>query len=244
MKALTICFILFFSTQTFASNNEQNKVENGEDLIRLMYSTYSLDWYKHLTFKQNMFRYRGDSLIRNEIWLVAYNAPNKLHIRYKDFDSGRGWLIVNDTLYSYNHNKLIGQRHRLHELMLLGYDAYIVSPEVVIPKIKEIGFNMDKMEITTIKGKEVYQVGDGNKMCFWVCKDNLLFYGIRKSDDSGVRETFYENYKQFYGKPVATEIQYFENGNMYLYEKYFEIRLPSSLPEDFFNPNLFQETRW
>jgi hypothetical protein len=217
---------------------------NGEDLIRLMYDTYSSNWYPYLTLKQDMFRYRDDSLIRNEVWVVAYGAPGRLHIRYDDFDSGRGWLIINDSIYSFNHNKFIGKRPRLHELITLGLDAYVVPPKDIIPKLVEMKFDLNILEKTSINGKIVYQVGDPEKQCFWISKDDLLFYGIRKVSDSGTKELYFENYKMFYGKPVATQIQYFQDGHLYLLEKYFEIRLPSLLPDSFFDPEQFEHTRW
>ncbi len=240
--AFVICFFSFGIL--WAQQPEDSPVNSGEDLIRIMYNTYSANWYHHLTFKQNIFRYREDSLIQNEIWLVAYSAPGKLHIRYKDFDSGRGWLVVNDTLYSFNHNKLIGQRPRLHEQITLGFDAYIVSPEQVLPKLMGMSFDLSQLSITTINGKSVYQVGDPQKHCFWVKSDDLLFYGIRRVTELGVYDMYFNNYKFFYGKPVATEIQYFNNGKLTLFEKYIDIRLPTSLPQEFFDITRFTETRW
>jgi hypothetical protein len=128
--------------------------------------------------------------------------------------------------------------------MTLGYDVYSAEPSDVIPKVESMGIDLSLVKVTTMKGKEYYEVGNYNEKCFWVSKDDLLFHGIRKVDENGVTEIFYENYKMIYEKPVATEVQYFENGQMYLYEKYFDIRLPSCMPDDFFNPDLFSETRW
>lgn len=233
--ALAFCVLGVFASEPLT---------NGEELIGKIHSRYSSDWYSHITFKQDMYRYKNDSLVRNEVWMVAYSSPSRLHIRYKDFSSGRGWFVVNDTLFTFNHNKLIGTRPRLHEVMILGYDMYSVNPSIVIPKVVGLGIDLSRVRVTTIKGKEYYEVGNNNVKCFWVGKDDLLFHGIRKVDENGVTEIFYQNYKMIYDKPVATEVQYFENGQMYLYEKYFDIRLPSSLPDDFFDPNLFSETRW
>ena len=244
MRRTGIFTLVLLSSIALTSFQEKLSPKNGEDLIRMMHDTYAKNWYSHLTFKQEMYRYKNDSLVRNELWTVAYSAPGKLHIRYQDFDSGRGWLVVNDTLFSFNHNKLIGKKHRLHELMTLGFDLYIVPPDEIIPKIADMKFNLSLLTETIIKGNEVYQVGDPEKQCFWVHKNNLLFYGYRKSGEMGVRETFFENYKSFYGKPVATQVQYFQDGKLYLFEKYFEIRLPTELSETFFNPELFCNTRW
>jgi hypothetical protein len=240
-RLLLISFVLIVMS---FNRFDQKVISNGEELIGLMYRTYSESWYHHLTFKQEMFRYRNDSLIRNEVWSVAYSAPGRLHIRYQDFDSGRGWLIINDSLYSFNHGKLIGVRARFHELMTLGLDAYVVSPDVIISKLKSMEFDLDIIEETIINGKSVFQVGNPDIQCFWILKENLLFYGLRKAGDMGVRETFFENYKLHYGMPVATQIHYYQDGSLYLYEKYFEIRLPSTLPGSYFDPELFTETRW
>jgi len=246
MKKINFFFplILLFLQIIALPTYSQETLISGSELIEKMHAKYADNWYRHITFKQNMFRYKNDSLVRNEIWLVAYSAPSKLHLRYLDFNSGRGWLIANDTLYSYKHNKLKGKRPRLHELIILGYDVYGVSPQVTIPKIKQKGFDLSRVIQTEIRGNRVYQVGKPDSLCFWVHADNLLFYGTRRVSKNGTRDIFYENYREMYGKPVATEVQYFENGHMYLYEKYFDIRLPSSLPADFFEPENFDKTRW
>lgn len=244
MRILIITIILLTSLQAIFAQDKNVAIEDGYGLVKEMHRKYSHCWYQHLTFKQDMFRYRDDSLVRNEVWVVAYSAPAKLHIRYLDFDSGRGWLIVNDTIHSFNHNKLIGKRPRLHELMTIGLDAYIDSPENTIKKLGEMKLDLSKLCVATVNGKVVYQVGDPNQVCFWVHKDDLLFYGLRHTGEFGVRETFFENYKTFYSKPIATEVHYFQDGKMYLFERYFEIRLPSSLPESFFEPDQFTQTRW
>jgi hypothetical protein len=161
-----------------------------------------------------------------------------------DFDSGRGWMLANDTLYSFNHNKLIGEKFRLHEQIILGFDLFSIPPDEIIPRIKSMSIDLSVLSTLSINGKQVYQVGDPTQHCFWVKMDDLLLYGIRKVSENNVSDTYFENYKTFYGKPVATEMQYFRNGKMYRYEKYSEIRLPTSLPVEFFYPNLFEETRW
>jgi hypothetical protein len=244
MRISIFLLIFFFPLFSIAQSEIDKPIENGEDLIVQMYNKHNSNWYQHLTFKQDIFRYRNDSLIRNEVWIVAYSSPSKLHLRYQDFDSGRGWLIVNDTLHSFNHNLLIGSRPRLHEAMILGLDVYNVLPDSILPKILKMDFDLATLCQTNINGKLVYQVGDPKKNCFWVLQENLLFYGVRRVSDTGVRDTFFENYKDFYGKPVATQIQYFQEGKLYLLEKYTEIRLPSHLPEIFFDPNHFSSTRW
>ncbi|MFP4556378.1 MAG: hypothetical protein ACLFNU_05860 [Bacteroidales bacterium] len=225
-------------------NNNKRSIDDGRGLIRKIYKTHSDSWYSNLTFKQEMFRYRDDSLIGNEVWLVAYSASGNLHIRYEDFDSGRGWLITNDTLYTFNHDKLIGEKPRLHDIMTLGLDIFITPPADIIGKIESMGFDLSLLAKTTIKGNKVFQVGDPDDQCFWIYEDELLFYGLRRVDKTGVKEIFFEKYETFYDKPVATQIQYFQDGEMYLLEKYFDVRMPSCLPDDFFDPDLFNSTRW
>ncbi len=238
---LSIILIVFSFT---SSAQQKDTLANGKDLLELIYRTYSENWYPNITLKSELFRYKNDSLVSTEVWFEAYSAPSRLHIRYKDFYTGRGWLIVNDTLFSFSHNKMVGSRPRLHELMILGFDAYIVKPEIVLQKVKAIGFDVSKISITTKNGKKVIQIGNPNTQCFWVEKDNLLFYGMRKVAEGSVKETFFEKYETIYGKPVATQIQYFQDGHLVLFEKYFDIRLPTSLPEEFFFPENFTKTRW
>lgn len=228
----------------FSNGVKAQSPVNGSEVIRLMHQTQADSWYRHITFKQDMYWYRRDSLIKNEIWVVAYSTPSMLHIRYKDFDSGRGWIFINDTLYTFNHNKLIGQRPRMHSHLALGFDVYVVEPEVMIPRIERMGFDLHEISEVEINGNSVYQIGDPEEHCFWVHKESMLFYGVRKVDESGVKDTFFEKYKLFYGKPVATELHYYQDGSLYLFEKYFEIRLPNIFPDSYFNPEEFVNTRW
>lgn len=244
MKKLFLTLLISFLLFCLNGFSQTDTLKNGEELISSMHKKYADVWYKHISFKQDMYWYKDDSLLRNEVWVAAYSAPGNLHIRYKDFDSGRGWLIVNDTLYSFNHNKLIGKKLRLHEVMTLGFDIYVIQPEVIIKKLKRMNFDLSVFEIKTVNGIEVYQIGDYSNRCFWIQRDNLLFYGFRKNEEMGESEVFFENYKNFYGNPVATQIQYFRNNQLYLIEKYFEIRLPTEMPNSFFDPNLFSNTRW
>ncbi len=234
--------LLLSSLASIAQKNDT--IADGKQLIELIYKKYSQDWYHNITLKSELFRYKDDSLVSSEVWFEAYSAPSRLHIRYKDFDTGRGWLIVNDTLYTFSHKKMVGSSPRLHELMILGFDTYVVSPVIVAEKLVRIGFDVSKIVATTKNGKKVIQIGNPDTQCFWVDKDNFLFYGMRKVAEGSVKETFFDKYETIYGKPVATQIQYFQNGHLVLFEKYFDIRLPSSLPDEFFLPENFAETRW
>lgn len=243
VKTKLLFGILLTLTLT-ASGQQNDTIADGKELLEHIYKKYSQDWYKNITLKSEIFRYKDDSLVSSEVWFEAYSAPSQLHIRYKDFDTGRGWLIVNDTLYSFSHTKMVGSRPRLHELMILGFDAYVVSPEIVAEKIVRIGFDVSKIEATTKNGKKVIQVGNPDAQCFWVDIESFLFYGMRKVAEGSVKETFFDRYETIYGKPVATQIQYFQDGHLVLFEKYFDIRLPSSLPNEFFHPENFAETRW
>lgn len=246
MKRVFFLTILLVLQLLFISkiSAQVDSIVSGEDLIRLIYNKYSKTWYPHITFKQEMYRYRNDTLFTTEVWQEAYSAPSKLHIRYQDFDTGRGWLIVNDTLYSFNHKKLIGKNPRKHPLLLLGFDIYIVPPEDVIPRINALDIDITKLSTVTKNGRLLFQVGDPEKQCFWVDKNSLLFYGTIRITESGSKEYIFDGYRMIYDKPVATEIQSFENGHLVLFEKYYDIRLPSSLPAEFFDPANFETTRW
>ncbi len=222
-----------------------DSIGNGYDLIKSMYTKNSQNWYSNLSFKQEVFRVKDDSIVSREVWILAYSSPSKLHIRYNDFDSGRGWLIVNDTIYTYNNFTLIGSRKRIHELIVLGLDIYNVSSELSIERVKLLDIDLNKFEIVTVNNRHLYQIGNPETICFWVHPSSLLFYGIRKVNESGdVKETFFENYKTIYGKLVATEIQYFLNGKLFLFERYSEIRYPTYLHNDIFNPYKFKEVMW
>lgn len=242
MNIVMLLFPFFTWVNAFA---QTDSICNTVQLISKLQQKYSGSWYENLTFKQEMFRFRDDSVINKEIWDVAYSNPSQLHIRYNDFNTGRGWVIVNDSIYSFNHFKLIGSRYIQHEVMFLGMDMFALPTHITLEKLKILGIDLNRFEITFVNGKKVYQVGDGSKFCFWIYTDNLLFYGLRKvNDKNDIRETYFESYKSIYGKPVATELHYFLNRKLFQMERYFEIRLPTYLHPDIFNPLKFLDVRW
>ncbi len=227
------------------SFSQSDSILNAEHIFNQIQLSYANNWYCNLTFKQETFRYRYDSIVNREEWEVAYSAPSKLHIRYKDFNSGRGWIIANDSIYTFNKKQLIGRRDRIHEAMILGHDLYCIPPQVALTRTKQLGINTSFIEITPINGKRVIQIGDPNVFCFWLFADNLLFYGYRKRTDTGsIRELYFENYRTIQGWPVATELHYYDNGRLYQLERYSEIRLPSYLHPNLFSPMHFNDIRW
>ncbi len=248
MKRLAVKILLAWVLLLFCENlaiGQTDSISNGFSLVKTMYAQNSQNWYNNLTFKQEVFRVKDDSIVSREVWILAYSSPSKLHIRYSDFDSGRGWLIVTDSIYTYNNFNLIGSRLRIHELMVLGLDIYNVLPQISVERIKQLGIDISRVEMVTIKGKSLYQIGNPETICFWVHTINLLFYGLRKVNESGdVKDTFFEQYKTLYGKPVATEVQYFLNGKMFIFERYSEIRFPTFLHNDLFVPARFKDVMW
>jgi len=171
-----------------------------------MHNAHFANWYEHITYKQEMYWYKHDSLVKSEVWLVAYSVPSVLHICYKDFDSGRGWIVANDTFYAFNHNKLIGKRPRMHTHIALGFGVFFVALEVMVSRIEKMGFDIRELAIVEVNGHEVYQVGNPATSCFWVHAESLLSYGVRSVDESGNRDIFFEKYKQSYEKHVATQV--------------------------------------
>lgn len=245
MRIKWVCLTMLILFSVEFTYSQTDSISNVSDLVSQLHRKYSGAWYENLTFKQETFRFRDDSIINREIWDIAYSKPSQLNIRYKDFDSGRGWIIVNDSIYSFNHSKLIGSRFIRHEIMFLGMDMFALPSNIVLEKLKLLGIDLNRFEITFVNGKKVYQVGDGNKFCFWIFVDNLLIYGVRKVNEmNDIRETYFESYKNIYGKPVATELHYYLNRKLFQMERYFEIRLPTYLHPDIFNPGKFSDVRW
>lgn len=237
--------VILLLVKGYSSASQVDTSLNAGKIINEIGLKYRSNWYCNLTFKQEMFRYRYDSIVNREEWEVAYSAPSKLHIRYRDFNSGRGWIIANDSIYSYNKNQLIGKRGRIHEAMILGHDLYCSEPDFLLQRLALLRINTGRVEVVTLKGRRLIQVGDPGAFCFWLYADNLLFYGYRKRADNGsVRELFFENYRNIQGFPVATELHYYDNGRLYQLERYSEIRLPSYLHPSLFDPEQFSKVRW
>jgi len=240
MKTLkATLFILVFCVGCFALD-----IKSGDELVAAMHKKYSSKWYKTLTFKQQTITHKADGTSETAIWYEALNAPGKLRIDFEPLDKHDGILFADGKLYSYREGKLANSRAFVHPLLVLGFDAYVQSPETTIAQLKGLGLDMTVFHEDTWQGQPAYVVGakqgDLNTPQFWVTKKDLLFVRLIQlggRDKKVVQETQFNKYVKAKGGWVAAEVLFYNAGKLVTSEEYSEIQAGMPLDANLWNPD-------
>lgn len=224
-------------------------VKSGEELIQTMHKRYDGKWYPTLSFEQQTIRYDSTGAITSEeTWYEAMELPNKLTIKFNDWNSGNGLMIRNDSLYAFKDGQLTNTQPMLHPLLVLGFSVYCQSPEKTIADLSQLGIDLTKFHRRMHEGKKVYVVGaeegDDTSTQFWVEKDRMLFVRLIQNYGNGrIQDIRFNKYQPLGGGWVAPEVLFYANGKLRLKEVYNNIRTPE-LGVDVFNPKVFAQSKW
>ncbi len=246
LNVMAVC--TFFSAGILHGQGVTGSPSNGEDVITQMHEKYDGKWYKNLTFIQKTTFYNSDGTVRNVLdWYEALQIPTGLAIKFNSRDSGYGMLFSEGNQYNFQNGKLANTQKRAHELLLLGFMVYGQPPGQTISELTSNDFNLEKMYLTTYRGREVYVIGatDGEDPSnhFYIDKERLVFVKLVKYEaNNTLLETKFEDYKQLSGGWIAPTVRFYMNGNQTLLEEYREISTPKELPEALFNPETFLQT--
>ena len=224
-------------------------VKSGEELIHAMHKRYEGKWYPTLSFEQQTIRYGDDGEVASrETWYEAMELPNKLTIKFNDWNSGNGLMIRNDSLYAFKDGQLTNSQPMLHPLLVLGFSVYCQPPEKTIADLAQLDIDLTKFHKRMHNGKKVYVVGaeegDETSSQFWIEKDRMLFVRLIQNYGNGrVQDIRFNKYQPLGGGWVAPEVLFYANGQLRLKEVYDNIRTPE-LGVDVFDPNRFVLSKW
>ena len=231
--------ILILTLGCFAVN-----IKSGDELVGAMHKKYSSKWYRTLTFKQQTITHKPDGTSTSETWYEALSAPGKLRIDFEPLDKHEGILFADGKLYSYRGGKLANSRPFVHPLLVLGFDAYVQSPETTIAQLKGLGLDMTVFHEDTWQGQPAYVVGakqgDLGTPQFWVTKKDLLFVRLIQlggRDKKTVQETQFNKYVKVKGGGwVSAEVMFYNGGKLATSEEYSEIQSGMPLDTNLWNP--------
>lgn len=241
LKRLTTAAILLVSVLAAQGQTPTS----GSELIHQMYERNHAKFYTTLAFSQEVLSYRNDSLISTDVWHEAYLSPSNLILKFTSWESGKGVVFASDSLYSFDKGVLSSTRYRVHDLLVLGFDVNNIAPQVAVPRIEKMGYNLNRIEPSTCMGRRAWQVGDTATKCFWVDAETLLFLKMQDRVGDNARSVEFAKYEQVDGLPVATEIKFYRNGGqLYLVERYFNVRPNAPVSPAIFDPKRFGEARW
>lgn len=210
---------------------------SAKDLILLMQLKSDLYGFNSLKFSQ-YYDVPGKPLT---IWQEYYEAAGKLRITFDSLSSGNGMLFRNDSLYYYQNDSLIMARLQVHDLLLLAYDVYNISPFEVFGKLKLMNYDLNYVRDSVFDGKKVYiggkAVNTRDNAYFIIDCDSLLLRKIYRNHQGRETVVLLRDYKIFDGKPIATAISFYRNGKLEAEERYFDIEMQARIPKQIFDPS-------
>ncbi|MAD96239.1 MAG: hypothetical protein CMB99_02830 [Flavobacteriaceae bacterium] len=238
MKTIKFTCILLLTLCTISACNS---IQSGEDVIKAMHDKYEGQWYPHLTFAQNVYFYKGDTIQREQIWWEAITLGEGLIIKFDSISSDAGYLFRNDSLYVYNQGAIVNRGPRVHDALELGFNVYGQPADTTISKLKSAGFDFSKLD----EDERYYIIGDPTKKQVWIEKERLLFYKIKTTAPNGMTSGVeFHKYEKLGKTWISPEVLFFNNGKMTMKETYFDMKIPDSLPSDLFSKEGFQAKTW
>ena len=219
------------------------------ELIQAMHARYADSWYEMLTFEQETIEYRADRADTSS-WYEAMIIPGRLRIDIGAPSSGNAYIFRNDSLYVFSEGNVVVARQSLHPLLLLGFDVYRSSPEILHLHLDSLGFDLDVFSESDWQGRRAYVVGaetgDESRPQFWIDKERLVFVRMLQPagpDGASQQEVQFNGYQELGGGWIAPEVDFYLDGTLTMTERYSEIEIDMDLDSALFSPETALQTR-
>jgi outer membrane lipoprotein-sorting protein len=253
MKFAKALLLTAFLVLPFAAQAQQ--LNDGEALVRAMYSRYQTSWYKTLTFTQKSTTYNPDGTTKVETWYEAALLPGKLRINIGAPSENNGYLMTDGTLNILKAGQVTKTRPYVNILLVLGFDVYTQSPETSDKVLKAEGYDLSKIHEDTWEGKPAYVVGadkgDSKTKQFWIDKATLLFVRViepARSDPNTLDDVRFTSYHKYGEAWLAERVEVHSavNGKdaLTFSEDYSDVKISPKLDPATFDPKQFSATHW
>jgi hypothetical protein len=222
----------------------------GGKIIERMYEQWHNKWPKTMAFEQNVIIYNDDETIeKKEVWQEILHSPSNLHIRFNGFESGNGMIFSRDSVFYFEKGKLTNSHPIVHYLLLMAFDVYFLPIEETIEKLTILEFDLYKTSHRLVDGKKHYVIGTDNphdekSNHFVVDAENLWLTEMTIIRAGIIRKISLKSYQLLQNYPVATEIFFYTDGRISMYEHYFNITFPQSVNMDIFDKEHFEKAVW
>ncbi len=230
---------------------QAQEIRSGDALLRAMHERYKSSWYQTVTFTQKSTTYKEDGTNSSETWYEAAMLPGKLRIDIGAPADGKGFVLVDGDVSIVKDNKVVGTRHSVNMLLVLGFDVYRQDPEATIGVVKGEGYDLSKLHEDTWEGHPAYVVGadkgDLKSKQFWVAKDTLLFVRViepARGDATKVDDIRFMDYRPLAGAWIAARVEVHSEGKKVFSEDYTDIQANVKLDPAVFDPEKFSATHW
>lgn len=227
----------------------KTKYKDGATLVKAMHKHWQGKWYPNFKFEQRAIFYDKGTVTKEEVWQEIYSQPGQLHIRFDGFDSGKGVIFKQDSVYTFAENELTVSKAQIHPLVLLLFDVYFYKPEETVAKLQQLNFDLSKTTTADWQGRKAIVVGttnaaDNTNSQFWVDAERLFVVRIVTNNNGTTRDVEMNNYQLLENNWVATEIVFKTNGETTMREEYYNMSFPATAEKAWFEPANFKATRW
>lgn len=226
------------------------EMKSGNDVIAAMYKKYDggKKWYRNFSFTQDAFFYRNDSVIKKEVWHEVGSFPGYLAIKFDTKDSKDGVIFAVNKVYGIKDGIAKEPKAFIHDLILVGFDAYFLKPEITCRLLDSLGYNLKEIRQDVFDGRKVYVVGakagDENSSQFWIDAERWYMHRIIYRKRDNVTDCVFSDYEKVEGNWVAKKVVFKHEGKIQMIEKYYDLKFPKTINADFFNPIKFVNTKW
>jgi hypothetical protein len=214
-------------------------IASGPNLIRALHDKYASGWFHTLTFTQKTTVRLPSGGEITQTYYESAEIPGRLRID-TDLQSKSGILFVHDSSYRFSAGKLVASDESLNELLVLGFDIYAQSVPRTETMLRRLGFDLNRFHESTWQGRPVYVVGaergDTTSKQFYIDRDRLLFLRVISPSPRGRTDTRYNEYVQYGGGWVATQVEQYVNGKRSVLEQYSAIRVNPPISDALFDP--------
>jgi hypothetical protein len=214
-------------------------IASGPNLIRAVHDRYASSWFHTLTFTQKTTVRLPSGGEITQTYYESAEVPGRLRID-TDLQSRSGVLFAHDSSFRFSAGKLVGTDTSLNELLVLGFDIYAQSVGRTEAMLRRLGFDLNRFHESTWQGRPVYVVGamrgDTMSKQFYIDRDRLLFLRVIASSPRGRTDTRYNEYVQYGGGWVATQVEQYVNGKRTVLEQYSNVRVNPTISDALFDP--------
>jgi len=214
-------------------------IASGPTLIQVLHDRYAPNWFHTLTFTQKTTVRLPSGGDITQTYYETVEVPGRLRID-TDLQSKSGVLFLPDSSFRFSAGKLVGTDTSLNELLLLGFDIYAQPIARTEALLRRLRFDLNRFHESTWQGRPVYVVGaargDTTSKQFYIDRDRLLLLRVIESSPRGRTDTRYDQYVQYGGGWVATQVQQYVNGRRTVLQQYSNVRVNPPISDALFDP--------
>jgi hypothetical protein len=231
----TIVTILLFLSFPLA-----NKNATSTEVLQTMYSRYSGQWHKSLTFNQTTERYRNDSLVKTSTWYETIVYPDLLRIDFDSVKSGNGVIFRHDSTYVFRNKKIVRSTKDENELIFFLGGMYAMPFDKILGHFADLRYDLTKFHTSTWKDKPVYVLGadkDGDKINqLWIDQEKLVAVRFIKYDGGTKEEGFFEQQVPLKKAWSETKCSFYINDKLLQVESYHNLVPDAPVDMRMFDP--------